>query len=112
MLAASRYFAALLRSAPSQAWLKACAEILPEGPSEAERNAHTMVIVARAERNGTHATARLRTPEAYTFTAMTAPAIAARVLRGDLEIGFQTPGRVYGADFVLGLQGVAREDVA
>jgi short subunit dehydrogenase-like uncharacterized protein len=111
MLTASRYFAPWLRADPSQAWLKAWAELLPEGPGESERDAKTMVIVADAEDGDRHAIARLRTPEAYTFTAMTAPAIAQRVLAGDIEPGFQTPARVYGPDFVLGFAGVVREDV-
>ncbi len=54
--------------------------------------------------------ARLRTPEAYSCTAATATAVAARVLSGDLEPGFQTPARVYGPDFILSVPGVARED--
>jgi hypothetical protein len=29
-----------------------------------------------------------------------------------VRAGFQTPARVYGADFVLGFAGVTREDVA
>jgi hypothetical protein len=33
------------------------------------------------------------------------------VLAGDLEPGFQTPARVYGSDFVLGIPGVVREDL-
>ena len=54
---------------------------------------------------------RLRTPEAYAFTARSAAAIAERVLRGDWEAGFQTPSRVYGPDFVLSFDGVEREDL-
>ncbi|HSQ01223.1 MAG TPA: saccharopine dehydrogenase NADP-binding domain-containing protein [Candidatus Dormibacteraeota bacterium] len=112
MLLASRTLGWMLRSAPWQAWLKAHAALLPEGPSEAERAPREMVIVAEAsDAGGRTARARLRTPEAYTFTGQVAPAIARRVLRGDYEPGFQTPGRVYGADYVLGFAGVAREDL-
>jgi short subunit dehydrogenase-like uncharacterized protein len=52
----------------------------------------------------------MRTPEAYSMTGATATAIAARVASGDFEPGFQTPARVYGADFPLTLAGVTRED--
>jgi short subunit dehydrogenase-like uncharacterized protein len=55
--------------------------------------------------------ARLVTPEAYQFTAAAALAIAERVLRDDFRPGFQTPAGAYGADFVLGLAGVGREDL-
>jgi short subunit dehydrogenase-like uncharacterized protein len=71
------------------------------------------VFVAEVEgTSGNRASSRLRTPEAYTFTAMVAPVIAARVLAGDVEAGFQTPARVYGADFPLKFEGVTREDLS
>jgi short subunit dehydrogenase-like uncharacterized protein len=60
---------------------------------------------------GRTARARLTTPEAYAFTGTTAGTIAARVLAGDFEPGFQTPGRVFGPDFVRTLAGVTREDL-
>jgi hypothetical protein len=40
-----------------------------------------------------------------------AAAVLERVLAGDIEPGFQTPGRVYGSDFVLGIPGTQREDL-
>ena len=58
------------------------------------------------------AAARLHTPEAYGFTGVTAAAIAARVLEGDVKPGFATPAGLFGADFVTALEGVVREDVA
>jgi short subunit dehydrogenase-like uncharacterized protein len=92
--------------------MKAWADLLPEGPAPGARAARGMVVVAIAEDGrGRQAAARLRTPEAYTFTGMAAAAIAGRVLRDDVEPGFQTPARVWGADLVLGLTGVAREDL-
>ena len=113
MLLASRHFGWLLRTAPWQSWLKACADLLPVGQSATERAQTGMVLVAEAviETTRRRVCARLRTPEAYTFTGSTAAAIAQRVLRGDLEVGFQTPARVYGADFVLSFAGVHREDL-
>ena len=112
MLLASRTLGWMLRSGPWQAWLKAHAALLPEGPSAAERAPREMVVVAEAEdAHGRTVRARLRTPEAYTFTGQVAPVIARHVLRGNYEPGFQTPGRVYGADFVLGFAGVTRDDL-
>jgi short subunit dehydrogenase-like uncharacterized protein len=97
---------------PWQALLKASAEWLPEGPTDRERAGREAVIVVEVEsRGGEVVRSRLRTPEAYSFTALAAPAIAARVLAGDVEPGFQTPARVYGPDFVLSLPGVFREDL-
>jgi len=111
-LASSRYFGWLLGSAPVKAWLRTSVDLLPEGPTDEERAAARAVVVAEArDRRGRRAISRLRTPEVYTFTGMTGAAIVRRVLGGDLEVGFQTPGRVYGGDFVLSFAGVSREDL-
>jgi short subunit dehydrogenase-like uncharacterized protein len=112
ILFACRTFGWALQSGPLQALLKAQANLLPDDPSRGAAVASPMVIVGEArDARGRRASARLRTPEAYAFTGSTGSAIAARALRGDLEVGFQTPGRVYGADFVLSFAGVAREDL-
>lgn len=111
-VAASRYFGWALKLSPWQLWWKAAADLIPEGPTDEERAAVTMAIVAEAVRGSQRVVARMRTPEAYTFTGVTAAAIAARALSGDIEIGFQTPARVYGPDFVLAFPGVSREDLA
>jgi len=109
---ANRYLGWLLRTDLAQVWLKAHVDVLPEGPSDTERDSLEMAIVAEAEdAEGRRVMARLRTPEAYSFTGVTAPAIIQRVLQDDFEPGFQTPARVYGADFVLSFPGVSREDV-
>ena len=114
LLAACRGFGWAMRTGPAQAWLAACADLLPEDPSVTDGVApRTMAVVAEADDGaGRRATARLRTPEAYAFTPLAAAAVIERVLAGDVEPGFQTPGRVYGGDFVLGLPGVVREDLA
>jgi len=112
-LAVSRSFGWLLGTALWQAWLRGSTSLLPDGPSEAERATRRMTVVAEVEDGrGRRAASRLRTPEAFTFTGVAGPAIARRVLARDLEVGFQTPARVYGSDFVLALAGVSREDLA
>jgi short subunit dehydrogenase-like uncharacterized protein len=112
MLIAGRTFGPLLQMPVAQSWLKAHAELFPEGPTPAERALHSCVVVAEAEtESGGRWISRLRTPEAYSISAETSAAIADRVLRGDIEYGFQTPGRVYGPDFILQFDGVAREDL-
>jgi len=110
LLGACRAFGWLLDSPPAQAWLTAWSDALPVDPGSSD--GRTMVVVAEAEDDaGRRASARLRTPEAYAFTGVTAAAIVNRVLDGDVEWGFQTPSRVYGRDFVLGFADVVREDV-
>jgi short subunit dehydrogenase-like uncharacterized protein len=112
MLLASRFAGWLLQTAPWQASLKSYMALLPPGPTEQQRRASQMVIVAEAsDGRGRSFRARLRTPEAYTFTAVSAVGIARRVLSGDFEVGFQTPARIYGADFALSFPDVSREDL-
>jgi short subunit dehydrogenase-like uncharacterized protein len=61
--------------------------------------------------SGRTITARLHGPDAYTLTVLTAFAIIQRALAGATPIGFQTPAQTYGADFVLGIEGVTQMDV-
>ncbi|MBI3800643.1 MAG: saccharopine dehydrogenase NADP-binding domain-containing protein [Deltaproteobacteria bacterium] len=105
-------FAAILNTTPWQLILKAQVELLPEDPSDEERAGRKRVIVAEAkDRSGRRAISRLQVPESYTFTARSAVAIAKKVLQGEFKPGFQTPARVYGADFVRSLAGVVLEDL-
>jgi len=108
---AGRLWAGWLRAPLVEPLLRAGVDARPEGPSTAARRRARCTVVAEAEdRAGRRAVSRLRTPDQYTFTAESAVALAARVLAGELAPGFQTPARVYGPDFVLGLGGVVRED--
>ena len=54
----------------------------------------------------------MRTREGYTFTAQVTVEIMTRILSGDLKTGFRTPSLAYGADFILPLDGVTREDIS
>jgi short subunit dehydrogenase-like uncharacterized protein len=56
-----------------QSFLKAQVDWMPEGPSEATRRAGHAVIVGEARNSdGQTVRSRLRTPEGYTLTALTA----------------------------------------
>jgi short subunit dehydrogenase-like uncharacterized protein len=98
--------------APMQRFLGSLIDRQPEGPSDAARRSggSTLVGVARNEK-GESVRSRLRTPEGYTLTAMTALDIARRVASGEFKPGFQTPSLVYGADYILGFDGVTREEL-
>jgi saccharopine dehydrogenase (NAD+, L-lysine-forming) len=84
---------------------------LPAGPT-AEQREKSRTIVWGEVRDGAGrvARARLTAPDGYAFTAITALAAANAVLEGKAPPGFQTPARAFGADWVLGFEGVARED--
>jgi short subunit dehydrogenase-like uncharacterized protein len=105
-------FGNIIPFTPWQGWLRTASEWMPEGPPERERAKRRAVVVAEVETaDGRVLRSRLTTPEVYSFTAQAGAAITERVLCGDLEPGFQTPARIYGADFVLSLPGVSREDL-
>jgi short subunit dehydrogenase-like uncharacterized protein len=111
VVAANRLLGPLLGVPPAQAALQSMAGWLPRGPDAGERRARRAIIVAEAEEpSGRIARARLRTPEAYTLSAETAAVISAEVASGNCEPGFQTPARLFGPDFILGFEGVTRDD--
>ncbi len=86
-----------LRDRMLTTWLESLANIIPGGPSEADRLQQRSVIVAEASRGAARARSRLVTPEAYTFSADAAARIAAAVLSGKRNSGFQTPGSLFAA---------------
>jgi short subunit dehydrogenase-like uncharacterized protein len=53
----------------------------------------------------------MTTPQSYALTALTAVAAVREVLGGRAVPGFQTPSRAFGADFILEIPGVRRENV-
>ena len=111
LLRTSRGFGPLLGSRPVQSLLRWRVRSGPPGPTEEERRRGWAFLWAEAEDEaGRRAVSRLKTPEGYTLTALTAVRIAERVLAGECPPGFQTPAKAYGADFILGVEGVQRTD--
>jgi short subunit dehydrogenase-like uncharacterized protein len=82
-----------------------------QGP-DAERRRHSASLIWGEVEDGAgrRATARMRTPEGYTLTAMTAVEIARRVIAGQAPTGFQTPSLAFGPDWILKLEGVTLQD--
>ena len=109
----SRLLGPLLGSAPVQSFLTKRIRGRPSGPDARarEKGRSSLWAEARNEATGERATARLTGPEGYTMTVRTALAIAERVGSGAAPVGFQTPSKAYGADFVLKIDGVEREDL-
>ena len=103
----SRRFGWLLAGRIPQMVLSRLVDRRPEGPGESERRSAYAILVAEIEdATGGRVAARLRTPDPYGLTAKTAVAIAARALRGDVRVGYQTPSSAYGADFIRQFDGV------
>lgn len=112
LLVLSRRLGWLLTSAPVQRLLKARIQSGPPGPDEAARARGGSTVWGEVvDSESRRATARLSGPEGYTLTALTAVAALARVQAGDVLPGFRTPSGAFGADFVLGIEGVSRQDL-
>src|SRR2546423_1122538 len=112
MMKASRIFGSLLASSVVQRFLKKRIKAQPAGPSDEERRRGASFLWGEVKDGaGGSATSRLRTPEGYTLTALAALAIVEKVLAGDFTAGYQTPSLAYGADFILQIEGVTREDL-
>jgi short subunit dehydrogenase-like uncharacterized protein len=110
MLRLSRYIGWLLASGPVQSILQ---KQIPEGgPNAEERDKGRTFLWGRAvDAEGNAVEARLFGPEGYKFTMLTSLKIAERILDGEYCVGFQTPAGCYGADLVVEIEGVRREDV-
>jgi len=110
MLRLSHYIGWLLATKPVQNYLQK--QIPPGGPNEAERaEGKTYLWGEASDDNGNKVKSRLNCPEGYTMTVLTALEIAGKVLAGNFRVGFQTPAKCYGADLVLEIERVKREDV-
>jgi short subunit dehydrogenase-like uncharacterized protein len=107
----SRYLGWALRSPFVQGMLKRRIQAGPPGPTDEERAKGRTYLWGEVSDNEGHRTvSRLRGPEGYTFTMLTALAAVTRVLDGDAPPGYQTPSLAYGPDFVLQVPGVKRTD--
>jgi short subunit dehydrogenase-like uncharacterized protein len=112
MMAASRHLGWLLGSGPVQRLMKSRIGKAKPGPTDQERARGLSLVWGEVEDGeGRHAVSRMRTREGYTLTAMASVAIVQKVLAGDAPPGFKTPSLAYGADWILELDGVTREDL-
>jgi short subunit dehydrogenase-like uncharacterized protein len=112
MMKLSRPLKRFLSAQPVQRFLKKRIKAQPAGPNEKERlRGRSFVWGEVTDDDGQAKASRLQGPEGYSLTAMTALAIVERVLKGDAPAGFQTPSRAYGADLILEIEGVTREDL-
>ena len=83
----------------------------PAGPTDEERARSASFLWGEVEdAGGQRRVSRLRAPEGYTLTALTAVAIVERVQKGEAPPGFVTPSRAYGKDFILEIPGTSRTD--
>jgi short subunit dehydrogenase-like uncharacterized protein len=106
----SRYLGWLLATKPFQSFLQK--QIPAGGPSDEERaQGKTYLYGEATDESGKKVISRLQGPEGYTFTVLTALNIAEKILNFNAPIGFQTPAKAYGADLVMEIKNVSREDL-
>jgi short subunit dehydrogenase-like uncharacterized protein len=110
MMVMSRYIGWLLAWGPVQKYLQSK---IPAGGASAEQRAagKSYLYGEASDDDGNKIAARLQGPEGYEFTVQTALKICERIMNGDAPVGFQTPAKAYGAEMVLEIPGVTREDV-
>jgi short subunit dehydrogenase-like uncharacterized protein len=102
----------VLRTRAAKNLLKSLLKLTPAGPSAEQRERGSAILQAEVtDEAGRRAVSRLRVPEGYLLTSLTAVEIMRRIAAGDFKPGFQTPSLAYGADFIMGFEGVERTDV-
>ena len=109
-LAAMRRVRTLFRLAAVRSLVR---RVVPTGSNPEQRARTSMAVWGEVrDDDGRTASARLHGPEAgVEWTAGCALAALRRVLAGEAPVGFQTPAKAYGADFVLETASVTRQDL-
>ena len=106
----SRYLGWLMATGPVQRYLQS--KIPPGGPTDDERAKGKTLLWGEAfDESGHSVETRLRCPEGYATTALTALNITEKILAGHLTPGFQTPAKAYDPDLILEIEGAVREDI-
>lgn len=107
-----RYTDWLLKIPPIMGLLKRSVQNGPPGPTPEQRAQGRVTIWGMVEDDlGESAVSRLVTPEGYNLTALASLQIMRKVLAGDVHPGYQTPSSAYGADLIMEIPGVEREDL-
>ena len=101
----------VFRSETGRRVLRRLVGLLPEGPDEAALTAgHVWLWGEVTDDAGRRAVPRMHLPHSSVVTARAALVVVCRVLDGSMRPGFQTPGGLYGPDFILEMDGVTRVD--
>jgi len=108
----SRFIGPLVYSRPVRNLLKwLIGFVIPSGPSRQKNETGFSLMVGEMRDAERVVRAKLRVPEGYWCTALTTVEIMKRILSGNLKTGFQTPSLAYGVDFIMGFDGVERDDL-
>ena len=106
-----KYIGWLLRSEFVKNRMRKKIKSRPAGPNAEQRASGKMQVWGQVTNaKGEQQVSRLSTPEGYQLTATTSLLIAKKVLSGNFKTGFQTPAGLYGADLIMEIDGVIRDD--
>jgi len=112
MMRLTRFAGPLLYTRTARDFIKwIIGKFLAPGPSRKQNENGFALLIAEVSDGKQTVRAKLQTPEAYYLTALTSVEIMKHILSSDFKSGFQTPSKVYGADFILQFAGVTREDI-
>ena len=112
MMRLTRFAGPLLYTRTARDFIKwIIGKFLAPGPSRKQNENGFALLIAEVSDGKQTVRAKLQTPEAYYLTALTSVEIMKHILSSDFKSGFQTPSKVYGADFILQFAGVTREDL-
>ncbi len=112
MMRLAGFFRGVLQSKAVQDFLNAQAKRWITGPDKDYRDKQTAEFIAIAtDAKGKQMRSYLEAKEGYAFTADSAVEIARRALAGEAKPGAQTPGGLFGPDFVLTIEGSRRIDL-
>lgn len=104
-----RLLGPLLRTGLVQGFLKRRVERSVRGPSESRRAGTESIVWGEvSDGQGHEYHARLRVPNGYDLTVSASLGIVEHLLRAAPGGGYYTPSQLMGADYVMGLPGVAR----
>jgi short subunit dehydrogenase-like uncharacterized protein len=85
---------------------------LPDGPTVAEREAHSArAVVEITGADGSRAVSMIETVNGYSYTPLAAIEAARRVLGGEHAPGFETPAHLFGVGFAETIPGTRITDI-
>ncbi len=96
----------LLKAPFIQNYLKKQVDKRPAGPDANRRKKGEAWFWGKVSDGTVSVEARLKTPEGYSLTALTATAIARNIIDGNFTPGYQTPATAYGDEFITTFPGV------
>ena len=112
MMRLTRFVGPILYTRTARDFIKwLIGKFLAPGPSRKQNENGMSLLIAEVTDGKQTIRAKLKTPEAYYLTALTSVEIMKHILDGDYKAGFQTPSKVYGADFILQFKNVERMDL-